>query len=155
MPSRLSLRPLRLLLRSSPRSASFKTTAASPFFQTQAASRQNVTSSPRAAFRASVCSGFHTSSILRKGIQPETSDPEPSDPAPSTEGTQAVNPADISVDEYHSLADIYIDHLVQELEGLQEGREDIDVEYSVCHYPESLPLTSLAVISYIKEAFIR
>jgi frataxin len=32
---------------------------------------------------------------------------------------------------YHELADEFIEDLVEKLEGLQETREDIDVEYSV------------------------
>lgn len=40
---------------------------------------------------------------------------------------------ELTDDEYHKLADQYMDRLVTHLEELQDEREDIDVEYSVCH----------------------
>lgn len=42
------------------------------------------------------------------------------------------SPTLLSTDEYHKLSDTYIDSLVSKLEAMQEEREDIDVEYSVC-----------------------
>lgn len=41
-------------------------------------------------------------------------------------------PEPISIDQYHRLADHYIDSLVSKLEELQEERRDVDCEYSVC-----------------------
>lgn len=41
-------------------------------------------------------------------------------------------PEPISIDQYHRLADHYIDTLVSKLEELQEERRDVDCEYSVC-----------------------
>ena len=35
------------------------------------------------------------------------------------------------MEEYHELADAYLDRLVSKLEGLSEQREDVDVEYNV------------------------
>lgn len=45
--------------------------------------------------------------------------------------------AQLSMEKFHTLADAYIDTLVMRLEELQEeeGREDVDVEYSVCSLP--------------------
>ena len=40
--------------------------------------------------------------------------------------------ATISTDQYHKLADAYIDGLVSILEEVQETREEVDCEYSVC-----------------------
>ncbi|KAL9132505.1 MAG: hypothetical protein Q9175_006324, partial [Cornicularia normoerica] len=39
--------------------------------------------------------------------------------------------AELSTDQYHKLADQYIDRLVAQLEEMQEEREEVDVEYSV------------------------
>lgn len=50
----------------------------------------------------------------------DASPPKPSEPEP------------ISIDQYHRLADHYIDTLVAKLEELQEERRDVDCEYSVC-----------------------
>ncbi|KAL8912913.1 MAG: hypothetical protein Q9172_007403 [Xanthocarpia lactea] len=49
--------------------------------------------------------------------------PAPSSTAPST-------PEPISIDQFHRLADQYIDNLVSKLEELQEERRDVDCEYS-------------------------
>ncbi|KAL8833274.1 MAG: hypothetical protein Q9170_004377 [Blastenia crenularia] len=40
------------------------------------------------------------------------------------------SPAPIDVDQYHQLADTYIDNLVAQLEKMQEEREDLDCEYN-------------------------
>lgn len=47
-------------------------------------------------------------------------------------------PADISPEEYHQLANGFFEELTASLENLQESREDVDVEYSVCPIPLSL-----------------
>ncbi|KAL8683535.1 MAG: hypothetical protein Q9224_006675 [Gallowayella concinna] len=59
-------------------------------------------------------------------------------PSPAAVST----PEPISIDQFHRLADEYIDNLVAQLEELQEQRRDVDCEYSVCfldisatHYP--------------------
>jgi hypothetical protein len=36
------------------------------------------------------------------------------------------------MDEYHQVSDAYMDTIVAKLEQLQEAREDVDVEFSVC-----------------------
>ncbi|KAI4201725.1 MAG: hypothetical protein LQ350_003079 [Teloschistes chrysophthalmus] len=56
-------------------------------------------------------SPFSTSAVRRASL--ETSAPEPLD-----------------IDQYHRVADIYIDNLVAKLEEMQEEREDVDCEYS-------------------------
>ena len=64
----------------------------------------------------------------RKGITPDDKPPAPKDvDIPPVVRTAA----DITDDVYHSVADEYMDRLVTHLEGIQDQREDIDVEYSV------------------------
>ncbi|KAL8627167.1 hypothetical protein Q9189_007125 [Teloschistes chrysophthalmus] len=70
-------------------------------------------------------SPFSTSAVRRASL--ETSAPEPLD-----------------IDQYHRVADIYIDNLVAKLEEMQEEREDVDCEYSV-----GLSFTSLVSKSYL------
>lgn len=38
---------------------------------------------------------------------------------------------ELTNEQYHEVADLYIDNLVAKLEQIQEEREDVDVEYSV------------------------
>lgn len=60
---------------------------------------------------------------------PDTEDPQPpKEPAPEK---QAQQPAEISDDTYHELADEYMDTIHEKAELLQEGREDVEVEYAV------------------------
>lgn len=57
---------------------------------------------------------------------------------------QAAPPAEISTEEYHQRADIFMDELVAKLEDLQEQRDDLEVDYSVC-------VTSLELLArYLK-----
>ncbi|KAI0541378.1 mitochondrial chaperone Frataxin [Xylaria digitata] len=48
----------------------------------------------------------------------------------SSDELKTVQPANITDEEYHRLADDYIDLLLQEYERMQDRRTDIDVEYS-------------------------
>lgn len=49
-------------------------------------------------------------------------------------GTQpTLAPAEISIEEYHERADAFMEELVGKLEELQEKRDDVDVEYTVCY----------------------
>ncbi len=52
----------------------------------------------------------------------------PSDAAPAPSQSQ---PEPLSIDQYHNLADLYIDNLVAKLEEIQEERPEVDCEYSV------------------------
>ena len=79
---------------------------------------------------------FHTTSPTFKGLQPDTEDPEPPNPQPDVAGgsTHVAEPADISADEYHEIADEYIDIILVRLEAVAEDLEKgLEVEYSVCH----------------------
>jgi len=44
------------------------------------------------------------------------------------------------MDEYHLVSDAYMDTILARLEQLQESREDVDVEFSVCALCSSLTL---------------
>jgi frataxin len=66
---------------------------------------------------------------VRKGISPESEDPHPLEPESNTPHKQA---AELTAAEYQELSDEYMNTVVEKLEELQEEREDVDVEYSVC-----------------------
>jgi frataxin len=74
-----------------------------------------------------------TTSYVSKGISPETDNPQPKEPESSGGAPSA--PTEISMEEYHQVADKCMDTIVAKLEQLQEAREDVDVEYSVSSYP--------------------
>lgn len=44
----------------------------------------------------------------------------------------ASGPANIAIEQFHELADTYLELLIEKLEMLQEETEEVDVEYSVC-----------------------
>lgn len=77
---------------------------------------------------------FGTTRTCYKGLTPETDNPQPKVAEPNTTAS-SVSPIELSEAEYHELSDSYLNTLVEQLEELQEAREDVDVEYSV-----SLPL---------------
>lgn len=96
---------------------------------------------------------FHVSLQTRKGVLPDSSDPEPPKPEPHfVEHAIHINePAPISGEEYHEIADEYIDELVMKLEEMIEsGEQQYEVEYSVRHllseHPKSSPLTMIILI---------
>ena len=76
---------------------------------------------------------FHASATRSKGLSPTSSEPEP--PRAQYAGAGHVaQPAALTTDEYHDLADQYIDKLVLKLEEMAEDAvEKLEVEYSVCH----------------------
>ncbi|KAI9777094.1 MAG: Mitochondrial chaperone Frataxin [Geoglossum umbratile] len=69
---------------------------------------------------------IHTTPTTSRAITPDSSTP----PAPSTTPSHIAAPANISIEEYHDLADRFLDSLVVKLEGLSEQRDDVDVEYN-------------------------
>lgn len=71
---------------------------------------------------------FHLSATFRKGLSPESPDPEPKS---RLESGHAADPAPISTEDYHKVADGYIEKLVHKLEQMQEEKGDMDCEYSV------------------------
>jgi len=68
---------------------------------------------------------FISNSSDRQAITPDAK-------APKAAETPEVlkTPADITEDNYHAVADEYLDKLLTRLEKLQDEREDVDVEYS-------------------------
>ena len=75
-------------------------------------------------------SNFSTTVSAKKGIMPDTENPaKPLTEAEQVQPTAAV--AEITEQEYHEIADQYLDNVVGRFEELQDQREDIDVEFSV------------------------
>ena len=62
---------------------------------------------------------------------PDTSDPQP---AESEESHEIQDPTPLPDEEYHMRADGFLEQVVNKMEELQEGREDIDVEFAVCPF---------------------
>lgn len=62
---------------------------------------------------------------------------------PAKQGVEETRPsvgvAELSDGQYHELADGYLDIVLSKFEQLQDAREDIDIEYSVCAPPSLLP----------------
>lgn len=63
---------------------------------------------------------------------PDTEEPQP----PKEEALEAgrpTQPTEISDEEYHEHSEQFMDALNEKAEALQEGREDVEMEYSVSH----------------------
>lgn len=76
---------------------------------------------------------FHNTNRFFKGITPDSADPTPPEPEPTIAGgiAHVAEPADITTEEYHEIADQYIDNLVVALEKMSEDLEKgMEVEYS-------------------------
>jgi len=77
---------------------------------------------------------FSASSQQYKGLMPDSSDPPPRQAeehdAPSTA-------TELEFEEFHQIADQYLEGLVSQLEAKQEEKGDIEVEYAV--RPDHLP----------------
>ncbi|KAF4948320.1 hypothetical protein FGADI_9792 [Fusarium gaditjirri] len=72
---------------------------------------------------------FSTSVSSKRGIMPDTENPaKPLNEAEEIHQNAIV--ADITEQEYHDLADEYLDNVVGKFEELQDQREDIDVDFS-------------------------
>lgn len=65
---------------------------------------------------------------------PETEDPAP----PNDEAVEPGNlqPAQLTDEEYQQISDAQMDGVYEKAEALQESREDVEVEYSVCDLAE-------------------
>ena len=70
-----------------------------------------------------------TSSPHSKGLFPDSSDPAP--PVNEDSETAQLRAAEVTAEQYHELADTYLENILRELETLQEQRQDADVEFSV------------------------
>jgi frataxin len=77
---------------------------------------------------------FHTTSAVRKGITPESSDPAPPNPQSSHTAGGAVyvsEPSPLTDTEYYEFSEHYFNVLLGELERVQEEGSDLEAEYSV------------------------
>jgi frataxin len=82
------------------------------------------------------CRPFSSTPVASKGLSPDSEDPHPKEAESST---VAAKPADLTNEEYHELADAYMDAMVEKMEQMQEERDEVDVEYSVCSLLRLLP----------------
>ncbi|KAK1773844.1 Frataxin-like domain-containing protein [Copromyces sp. CBS 386.78] len=85
---------------------------------------------------------FAAASVLPRAIVPRfystagpsgniiTPDKQPVQPKEDAAPSPVCAATELTDDQYHKLADLYMDRLVTHLEELQDEREDIDVEYS-------------------------
>jgi frataxin len=81
------------------------------------------------------------SATYKLGLSPGSSDP----PAPKTEASPEANDegtvAELGVEQYHEIADTYLNNLLAALEEKAETSPDIEVEYSVSVLHTSRPAT--------------
>lgn len=77
-----------------------------------------------------------TTSSKYKGILPDSSDPTP--PNVQDHAPKPV-PAELTDEEYHELADEYLEVVLAQVEAMAEKNEAVEVEYSVCSCPHPPP----------------
>jgi frataxin len=120
--------PVSQALRTSLRRATIKPPARStaPFTQTVILARSSQSTRPTIRFFSS-----SAATLTRVTPRPEGSSPDSSKKLHAG-AEHVVEPASITDAQYHELADTYIDRLVEKLERIQEDREEVEVEYSVC-----------------------
>jgi frataxin len=75
---------------------------------------------------------FSSTPAAFKGLSPESENPQPTPKEPLS---GAAKPAGITAEQYEELSNEYMDRIVEKLEQLQEEKETIDVEYTVCPPP--------------------
>jgi len=78
---------------------------------------------------------------------PDTSDPQPPDNESATPAAHGLVATEISDEEYHEHADRFMDALNERAEQLQEGREDVEVEYSAGVFSLTFPPNGTYVIN--------
>lgn len=71
----------------------------------------------------------------------------PATPPQHDEGATPYAAAEITDDEFHTLADEFLEKLHDRCEEIQEGREDVEVEYSVSLSPASWLLRCAVVLT--------
>jgi hypothetical protein len=85
---------------------------------------------------------FHASTPALKGILPETDNPPKRKPE---EHEPPASKAEISIEDYHKVADHYLEGVIAKFEQRQEEKADLEIEYSVCHVTATtLPFASTA-----------
>ena len=129
-------------IRRSPNKATYDTLSLRPRF--------SESPGPRAMFEArnsfhsrSCCADLATSRRALSYSSPSRATSNPNEILRKTTSANdhVIEPASITIKEFHTLSDIYIDELVSELEEMQEQREEVDCEYSVRR-------TSFILLSY-------
>lgn len=65
---------------------------------------------------------------------PDTEKPQPPRDE-ALESARPTQPTEVSDEEYHEHSEQFMDALNEKAEALQEGREDVEMEYSVSHWP--------------------
>lgn len=95
---------------------------------------------PAAAARAvSSSRSFALSASRPTGLMPDTENPS----TPQRESpTASLTPAEITDEEYHVLSDQFLEKVQEQAEQVQEGREDVEVEFAVS-FPQSEPARPL------------
>jgi frataxin len=99
--------------------------------------RQSIAAHPRVSSLSHSLNGtsissprlLSTTSKTLKGMSPESENPQPKE---SENAAATTTPTEISMEEYHHFSDQYMNNILSKLEQLQEAREDVDVEFSVC-----------------------
>jgi frataxin len=71
---------------------------------------------------------FSISAPKATGLMPDTENP--STPVREPLAT-TLTPAEISDEDFHTLADAFMEKVHEKAEQVQEGREDVEVDYSV------------------------
>lgn len=73
---------------------------------------------------------FSVASIRCKGLSPDSEEPAPKESQPM-ETEQVKEPTPLEDDEYHERSEQYLEEIVSRVEELQEGKEDLELDYSV------------------------
>jgi hypothetical protein len=84
------------------------------------------------AIRAVNCSrSFSVSASKATGLMPETENPSTPKREPLA---TTLTPAEITDEEFHTLSDAFLEKVHEKAEQVQEGREDVEVDYSVSYF---------------------
>ncbi|KAK4926104.1 Mitochondrial matrix iron chaperone [Elasticomyces elasticus] len=96
------------------------------YYQTPSIASSIRVSAPRVA-SIPIARCFSGVSKRQAGLMPHTDEPE----APEIEEHHESGVhADLSDEEYHQHADLYMERMHEQVEELQEGREDVEVDYA-------------------------
>ncbi|KAK4634418.1 Frataxin, mitochondrial [Fulvia fulva] len=82
-----------------------------------------------ATMRVSQSRCLSTSPITRAGLMPDAEEPEPPK-VEKPETPRPTEPTELSEEEYHEHADAFVGSVHEKAEQIQEGRDDVEVEYS-------------------------
>lgn len=95
----------------------------------RAASKLQHAPKPRLLATQSPARSFSAARPAYKGLQPDQEDPAPVE----SEAIHIIKDATpISDEEFHEQAEKLLEEICQKMEEMQESRDDVDAEYSVC-----------------------